>query len=106
MNTLPKSQFDKAQNLDPVPQIALHPFRRQSVRSHESLPSGLGGAILTDARGHLLANLRQASIHLGLRGNSGPLVFFADLLLDQRAPDQLLQGPLSGKYTQSHLAGV
>ena len=54
----------------------------------------------------LAAQLRQPRIHLGLRGRGRLRVFLADLLLDQRAADQLLERPLRRERALAHLVGI
>ncbi len=58
-----------------------------------------------NAGGHFLANLRQPGIDLGLRRLGCLRVLLANLLLDERAADQLLQGALARENAQAAPAG-
>ena len=106
LNALPKALFDEAQNLKPIAQIAFDPLRREAAIGEESLPSGLGGAVLANASGQLPANLRQPRGHLGLRRFDGLGILLADLLLDEGAGDQLLQGAWGRENVAAGVGGV
>jgi hypothetical protein len=61
---------------------------------------------LTDAGRYFPANLCQTGIDLTLRGLGCLCIFQADLLLDKRTANQLLEGTLWCKNSESGIAGV
>ena len=76
------------------------------MRGQKGLPPLVRGAVEANAGGQLLTNLRQASVNLGLRRFGGLRVFLANLLLDERAADQLVEGALPAEDAEAALAGV
>ena len=105
-DSLAEALFDEAQNLDAVAQIGFDALRGQAVRGQKCLPSRIRGAVLANAGGQFLANLHEPGIDLGLRRLNGLRVLLANLLLDQRAADQLVQRALPGEIAESAAAGV
>ena len=96
LNALPEALLNEAQNLQPVAEIGLDALRSEPMRREKRLPSRIGGAVLADADGQFRADLMQARIDFLLRGLDGFDVLLADLLLDERAADQLIERLLPG----------
>jgi hypothetical protein len=76
------------------------------VRGQKSLPSGVGGAVLTNAGGQFLAYLRQAGIEFSLRGFRSLQVLLPYLLLDEGAADQLFERLFGSENTEAGLGRV
>jgi len=76
------------------------------VGGEKYLPSFIRCANLTDTGGQLLADLRKTRIELGLRRVGGLDVFLTNLLLDEGAADQLVEGTRGSEDAQSAAAGV
>jgi hypothetical protein len=76
------------------------------MRGQKCLPSGLRGAVLADTDGEFPAQLRQAGIDISFWGVGSLRVFLPDLLLDERAADQLLEGALAGQNSEADIGWI
>ena len=106
MNSLTEALLDETKNLQPVAQIAYHAFGGESVRVQKCLPAIFRSAIVLEASGDFAAHLLEPGIDLGLRRRNGLGIFLADLLLNQRAADQLIEGLAASEIAQSGATGI
>ena len=98
MNALPEPLLDEAENFKPVAEIVFDPLSREVMHGEERFPTLVGCTIFLDARRKHFTQFRQARRNFFRRGFNGTLVFFANLLFDKGAADQLIQGQPRGKF--------
>ena len=82
MDARAEALLDEAENLKPEAQIGFNALGGEVVRGEESLPTGVGGAVLTDAGGEFLADLGEARVDFVWDGLGSLRVFPANLLLE------------------------
>src|ERR1700733_3406382 len=76
------------------------------MRGKEQLPASIGSAILMDAGRKLLADLVESRVDFVLRRLDGFYIFLPNLLLDERAADELIESLLSSERSLADEIGI
>jgi len=92
VNTLAETLLDEGEDFKTVTEIGVDTLGGKSVSGEEGLPSVVGGAVLADAGGEFLADFREAHGDFFGRRQGCLGVFAANLLFDEGAADELIEG--------------